>query len=193
MLLASTCLVAAASATAMDWPDVQSVRSWPSLHELPNERPSLALHAPRRLQQPSLLELQRLKGGGASSSTATLGGALRSRSAATRRGRVALVAAVVSYPLIGLSFVALLALTLNSHPLWPPKLHSLPWCRSWLLTTVADYYGACFCLCGIILASEPVMPAVLWCAGCCLLGTPGCCAYVFSRLLRHGSLKLRDS
>ena len=163
----------------MDWPDLQSVASWPSLHE--DRAPTLA-RAPRARMQPSLVELQRLKGGGAPSTSA---GAV-----ARTTGGKALSAALVAYPLIGLSFLALLSLTLWHYPLGPFQLDSLAWCRAWLLTTVADYYGACLCLCGVIVASEPLVPGLLWCAACCFLGTPGCCAYVFGRLLRHGSLQL---
>ena len=164
-------------AMELEWPDIlvhtrraYSIASWPSLRE---ERHDVL--------QPSLIELQRLKGGGA----------LRPRVAPPRRrDNAAFALAVVAYPAIGLTFVALLVLTLFSHPLFPLQLNSLSWCRSWLLTTVADYYGAAFCLCGIILASEPPVPGVLWVFACCLLGTPGCCGYVFSRLFRHGTLRL---
>jgi len=178
-------VLATTIAMELEWPDMvpdtvklsttchaYSIASWPSLRE---ERPL------DDVLRPSLIELQRLKGGGA----------LRPRIAPPRRrDNAAFALAIVAYPAIGLTFVALLVLTLFSHPLLPLQLNSLSWCRSWLLTTVADYYGAAFCLCGIILASEPPVPGVLWVLACCLLGTPGCCGYVFSRLLRHGTLRL---
>ena len=129
---------------------------------------------------PSLVELQRLKGGGS---------AMRSPEGQLRRS-LGFAAAVAFYPLVGAAFAAVLGLTIWQHPLWTPQWDSLTWCRSWLLTTVADYYGACFCLCGIILSSERPLCGALWCAGCCLLGTPMCCVYVAKRLLRHGTLRL---
>ena len=69
---------------------------------------------------------------------------------------------------------------------------SLAWCRSWLLTAVADYYGACIRLCGVIVCSESsVWAAVLWVIACLCLGTPACCAWVMVRLCRHGTLALQ--
>lgn len=77
-------------------------------------------------------------------------------------------------------------------PLFPLRPNTLAWCRAWLYTTVFDYYGAALCLSGVIIASERPFTAALWVAGCCLLGTPACCAWVIARLCRHGTLRLRS-
>ena len=169
----------AATSSAMEWPDdIQSVASWPTLQD---GRPVLQAG---HLSQPSshapaLAELQRLKGGGRRS-------ALRHISSA----KVVRNVAVATYAAIGLGFAVLLSITLWDQPLFPFRLKSVDWCRSWLVTTVADYYGASLCLCGVIVASEKHWQAALWVSGCCLLGTPVCCAYVISRLLRHHTLQL---
>ena len=51
-------------------------------------------------------------------------------------------------------FTILLVRTLSKFPLIPPSPSSLAWNSAWLVTTVVDYYGAAFALCGIIIASE---------------------------------------
>ena len=58
------------------------------------------------------------------------------------------------------------------------------------MTTIYDYYGAAFCLCSVILSSEKRVAGILWSLGCCLLGTPVCCAWVVSKLVRGGSLRI---
>ena len=106
-------------------------------------------------------------------------------------------AVVAGYLLYAAGFALLLVKTLMKHPLVPPSPSSLAWCQSWLATTVVDYYGAAFALCGIIICSEPkLIHGLLWSAGCCFLGTPFCCLYVAARVLRRGSLsalRLRDA
>lgn len=98
---------------------------------------------------------------------------------------------VASYALYALGFALLLVKTLKSYPLVPPSPNSLAWCRQWLWTTVADYYGAAFALCGVIIYSEQKrLVGYAWAAGCLFLGTPMCCMYVAMRLLKHGTLKL---
>ena len=101
--------------------------------------------------------------------------------------------AIGGYALYALAFTLLLVKTLASFPLIPPSPNSLLWCRTWLATTVVDYYGAALALCGVIVSSEPKLSVGLaWSAGCCFLGTPFCCLYVAVRLLRRGSLRLAD-
>jgi len=104
--------------------------------------------------------------------------------------RTRVLAGAAFYSLIALGFTALLLRTLKSFPLIPPSPSSLLWCRSWLWTTVADYYGAALALSGIIISTDPNWRGFAWAAGCLLLGTPICCMYVASRLLRHGTLRL---
>ena len=101
--------------------------------------------------------------------------------------------AIIFYRAYAAGFTVLLLRTLRAHPLVPPNPSSLAWNAAWLWTTVVDYYGAALCLVGIILASEKRRPGVLWSLGCLLLGTPFCCFYVCSRLLRTGTLRLSDS
>ena len=144
--------------------------------------PRLAIGRSRcsSMVQPSLVELQRLKGGGA---------AIRGPESQQQRS-LGFAAAAAFYPLLGAGLAAMLGLSNWQQPIWTPHWESLSWCRSWLLAVLANYYGACVCLCGIILSSETPLCGVLWCTGCCLVGTPMCCAYLASRLLRHGTLCL---
>ena len=57
---------------------------------------------------------------------------------------------------------------------------------------VADFYAMAFCLCGVILATEPdPRVGLLWAAACCLGGAPFGCVWCAARLLRHGPLRLQ--
>lgn len=58
---------------------------------------------------------------------------------------------------------------------------------------VVDYFGVVMPLCGIIIASEKLAWAVMWSAGCLFMGSPFCSAYIFMRLFRYKSLRLRLS
>ena len=100
--------------------------------------------------------------------------------------------AAIFYTSYAAGFTALLIRTLRAFPLVPPEPSSVAWNAAWLFTTVVDYYGAALALCGIILASEKRRVGILWSLGCLLLGTPFCCFYVTSRLLRNGTLRLAD-
>ena len=100
--------------------------------------------------------------------------------------------AAIFYSTYAAGFTALLIRTLRAFPLVPPEPSSLAWNAAWLFTTVVDYYGAALALCGIILASEKRRVGILWSLGCLLLGTPFCCFYDTSRLLRNGTLRLAD-
>ena len=99
----------------------------------------------------------------------------------------------IFYAVLFVGCTAAIGVTLYNYPLFPMQLDSLAWCSTWLLTTCADYYGAALCLSGVILASERFPAGPLWVAGCCLLGSPVCCAWVLQRLYRHGTLGLRDT
>lgn len=80
-----------------------------------------------------------------------------------------------------------IAVTVARFGLFPFQFDSLEWCAAWLKATVVDFYGACLCLCGVILSSEQSwLTGILWVLGCCLLGSPVCCAWVLCRLLRGG-------
>uniref|UniRef100_A0A7S3F2R0 Uncharacterized protein n=1 Tax=Haptolina ericina TaxID=156174 RepID=A0A7S3F2R0_9EUKA len=97
------------------------------------------------------------------------------------------------YAALAVMFAAYLGSTMMREPLFPFQMSSASWSSSWLLTTVADYYVSTFCLCGIIIASEPPVAAALWSIGCCLGGSPFCCAFVISRIYKHRTLRLCDS
>mmetsp|Transcript_27693 Transcript_27693/g.53842 ORF Transcript_27693/g.53842 Transcript_27693/m.53842 type:complete len:130 (+) Transcript_27693:52-441(+) len=98
--------------------------------------------------------------------------------------------ALAFYAIYGLGFFILLTLVLNHYPLFPLDTDNIHWARSWLFTTVFDYYGAALCLCGIILSTEGLVVGGLWSLGCCLLGTPVCCIYMMYRIHRFRTLKL---
>ena len=59
------------------------------------------------------------------------------------------------YTVLLVGCAAAIGPTCWSFPLFPFRLDSLAWTSSWLLATVADYYGAALCLSGVILASVP--------------------------------------
>ena len=102
-----------------------------------------------------------------------------------KRGAIALYASA------GAGFTVILTKTLMAYPMLPFQPNDADWSYNWLITTIADYYGAALCLCGIAIASERELAhGLLWSAGFCLLGTPVCCAWVVSRLVRHGSLRM---
>jgi len=94
------------------------------------------------------------------------------------------------YLILGSTALYALTTTLMKNPIFPFKTESLQWCRSWLYTTIVDYYGACLALCAVILSSEPKWVGIGWSLGCCFFGAPVCCAWVVLRVLRHGSLRL---
>ena len=138
---------------------------------------------------------------------------MRSTSARPQRMGLLIATAAASFGLMGLALMGLLvraqvhthacqvphARLLTCHnvraqvtqPLFPLAPASLDWNAQWLAMAAADYFGACFCLCGVIACSEPPGQAACWSLGCCLLGAPVCCLYVSVRLCRHGSLALR--
>jgi hypothetical protein len=85
-----------------------------------------------------------------------------------------------------------ISLALYNYPLFPLKLHDLEWSNVWLVVGVIDYYGACLCLCGVILSSErDWRVGVGWVLGCCLLGSPVCCAWVLQRVFKGGASALQ--
>ena len=118
------------------------------------------------------------------------GGATNGGTLKAQNGCVPLIAG--TYMALGLTAMVVLLSTAYKHPLWPFQMDSLIWCRAWLLTTIGDYYGACFSLCAVILASEPRWQGIAWSLGCCLLGAPVCSFWVVSRVLRKGTISLRD-
>jgi len=108
----------------------------------------------------------------------------------------------MSKPVIQLGFYGLLlavtavaiSTTLYHYPLFPLQTDSLEWSNTWLLTTVVDFYGACLCLCGVILCTEQSWSAgVGWCVGCCLLGSPVCCIWVLWKVWQGKTLQLQPS
>ena len=111
--------------------------------------------------------------------------------AANNRTGLLVAAVAAAFALMSLALGTLLVHTQLTQPLLPLSPNSLQWNAHWLNADAADYYGACFCLCGVIACSEPRGQAACWWAGCCLLGAPACCLYVSVRLCRHGSLTLR--
>ena len=106
----------------------------------------------------------------------------------TRRGNVG--GAIGFFGCLGLSFAVVLVKPLLKHPLYPFQPDSAAWSFSWLMTTIFDYYGAALCLSAVVLSSEKRVHGLLWSFGFCLLGTPVCCCWVISRLLRTGSLRI---
>lgn len=88
-----------------------------------------------------------------------------------------------------------ISLTVARYGLFPFQWDSIEWSNAWLVATVVDYYGACLCFCGVVISSEQSwMTGIAWVLGCCLLGSPVCCAWVMCRLWRGGgTLRLANS
>lgn len=96
------------------------------------------------------------------------------------------------YALLLIGTSTAIILTCTSQPLFPFQSDNLEWNNAWLIATVIDYYGACFCLCGVILSTEEnLLVGALWSLGCCLLGSPICCLWILVRLCRYGLGGLR--
>lgn len=103
-------------------------------------------------------------------------------------------------PLCALLFYALLFIFVTTstvlgnvkHPLFPLDPSNISWSNNWLLTTVIDYYGVCFCLCGIIISTErSLTKGIIWSIGCCTFGSPICCYWMLYRLwFSDGTLSL---
>ena len=87
------------------------------------------------------------------------------------------------YSALGIAVLIGLSMTLHQYPLTDWAVDNLEWTRSWLFTTVLDYYGAALCLCVIAIVNEPFVYGALWTLGFCLLGSPICCSYIVYRAL----------
>lgn len=97
------------------------------------------------------------------------------------------VAASLFYSILFLITLVTISVTLYNFPLFPIQYDSLEWNRTWLVSTVVDYYGACLCFCGVVLSTETSwVRGSAWVAGFCLLGSPMCCLWVLLWLFREG-------
>jgi cation transport ATPase len=84
--------------------------------------------------------------------------------------------------------------TLYKFPLFPIQYDSIEWNSVWLITTVFDYYGVCFCFGGVVLSSESSwMKGIAWNLGFALLGSPICCLWVILWIHNGGTLQLLDN
>ena len=97
------------------------------------------------------------------------------------------------YTLLGLSFFALLTATILAQPLFPFRMDDVGWTSSWLLTTIADYYTAALCLCGVIVATDGRIYGILWTLAICVLGSPFACLWLVLRLWSFHTLQCADS
>lgn len=96
-----------------------------------------------------------------------------------------------SYVTLFITTLTIISLTLIKYPLFPLQTSSLEWSNAWLAATVVDYYGACLCFSGVVLASEMRWSrGIAWVLGFCLLGSPACCLWVVLRLWTGGNLRL---
>ena len=117
-----------------------------------------------------------------------------------------LIAKIIGFAVVGMSFAAWLVVTLIRHPLFPFRIDcgadvpdnfgrsACVWGRAWLLTTIADYYTMTVCMCGVIMSSEQrLVTGAAWSLGCCLLGAPTACVWVCLQLYQRRSLSLTTS
>ena len=101
-------------------------------------------------------------------------------------------AAVVFYAILFVTTLSTLVTTCYNYPLFPIQYDSLESNKTWLITTVMDYYGACLCFCGVVLSTETSwVTGLAWVTGFCLFGSPVCCIWMLLWLVRGGgSLRL---
>ena len=97
---------------------------------------------------------------------------------------------VTLYSALGVGFIGLLGYTLYHQPLFPFQLDDLGWCKSWLGTTVGDYYVVVASLSSIIVATENWMWGFVWILGMCLLGSPVACLYIIYKVIKGSRLKI---
>lgn len=94
---------------------------------------------------------------------------------------------------LGIIVASCLCSQLYQYPLTDWAVDDLPWTKTWLFTTVLDYYGSTFCLCAIALFNETnIVHGVLWSLGFCLLGSPVCCSYMVYRTWKK-TIVFRDT
>mmetsp|Transcript_6071 Transcript_6071/g.6970 ORF Transcript_6071/g.6970 Transcript_6071/m.6970 type:complete len:142 (-) Transcript_6071:105-530(-) len=98
-----------------------------------------------------------------------------------------LIIALSFYALLCMVTLTTIAVTAYNYPLFPFQSDNLEWNNRWLIATVVDYYGACFCFCGIVLSTELTwVRGLAWVAGFCILGSPVCCLWMLLWLWRGG-------
>jgi hypothetical protein len=103
--------------------------------------------------------------------------------------------AMVFYAVYGTAFFISLAIVgvvgIGTMPLFPLQTENLEWAQTWLVQTIFDYYGAAFCVCGVIIATERELSrGCMWVAAVCLLGCPNACLWATLQLYRNGHLCL---
>ena len=187
--LVVACLLVASSSEALL--PVQGATLWPRFRPSTHRPRAALLASAGDAEDPEVTQWAR------SEAAKSIVDAMYKKAAAAIGPSLKAKAVIAGYSAYALGFFVLLVKTLMAYPLVPPSPNSLAWCRSWLFTTVVDYYGAALALVGIIMSSEPkLLVGLAWSAGCLFLGTPFCCLYVAVRLFRRGSLaalKLADS
>jgi hypothetical protein len=100
---------------------------------------------------------------------------------AVRLNKRANLIVAILVTLVGVGILGYLSTVLIYFPLFDWALTDIVWTREWLFMTIIDYYGAAFCLVVITFFNEPVLLAVVWSLGFCLLGSPVCCFYIVYR------------
>jgi len=87
--------------------------------------------------------------------------------------------------------VYMIITTCWNYPLFPFQPDNLDWNYNWLIATIFDFYGACFCFGGIVLSSEPSwIKGLAWNLLFATLGSPACCLWMILRIHSKGSIKL---
>ena len=61
------------------------------------------------------------------------------------------------------------------------------------MTTVIDFYGATIPLVTIVFYTEKTLNAMMWTVGFCLLGSPIHLIYGIYRLIKTGTLELKNT
>ena len=175
------------------WPSrPASIASWPEIAAGGAAPPCCAPpHAQNNALRPSLLELQRASCGSDGVGEVAVGASLLG-STRRRRAEPSCWAHCLACALAALmiAIAGLLILTLIEHPLWSLDWSSPSSTAAWMLVAAAEAYGACLCLCSIVAASERPCVAFLWILVCLVVGTPAMCAYLLTRALRHGTVRL---
>lgn len=97
------------------------------------------------------------------------------------------------YAFISVAFTIYLIVLLIAQPLFPFQSENVDWGMSWLLLAVVDYYHMAACFCGIVIATESRLAAIIWCLLTCILGAPFACLYTAKQIGFASSLTLREN
>ena len=97
------------------------------------------------------------------------------------------------YATLSAIFTVMVIVWLILYPLFPIQESNASWSSMWLLMAVLQYYHMAAVFCGIVVATEATLPAIIWCLLILLLGAPFATFYTAKQIGSAGTLKLLDN